>query len=720
VAVTLTAAGAVLSSLWPTAAVVVGAVLLILVLCIRFPACAFLAALVLYSFEGSIKMRLSVEEAPSPLGFGAASLDFAFLASLAALLGQDRGRSLIRVWTRATRWERVAVGLFAAWLCLSVVQVPWGGDLIDGLEGFRLTQLYFLALLGGIVVASRLGASRLAPLLLGVVVLATTYAAVRGIVGPSFNEQAFAEMRTFHTEFGELGRNVGSFTAPVSLVSFLVPVAILCLALGFLPSAYGWIAWAVFALAMIGIIASYVRTGLLAVVAGAAILAGLVLLAREGSRDRKVYAVALVLLVLGGGYAATLVAGEVAPEARERAQSLANPFSDESVEDRLNTWGDSLKQVAHEPLGTGLGTVGRASLRGRRATTTDSSYLKVLREQGVPGAMLFLAGLGGIVAALAVRLRRLGITRRPLGTAAFAGFGGFLVLMLTGEYIEQPGKLLAWTLLGVAMWECVGRTRERPAPSVPPHELVPLARSAVERARRLPRPALALLAVCALGAGLLSAGIAATREGEYRSTSWLVLSQAGVPDPEQAVLVAAGFLENYVHAEEFQREVAQEIDFFPASNMGGRVRLTTLPSGQRWEFRLTAIGRTAAEARQIARRASGSLKGLRAIHRGRRSELERARVRRQLRAGDLSRARRSILRRRLRVLVRHGVKPAARLTVATRPPRSDHPVDRLADAVAAEASPAPRLGWAGVAGLIFGLAAVVSVLLFAARDRRPG
>jgi hypothetical protein len=41
--------------------------------------------------------------------------------------------------------------------------------------------------------------------------------------------------------------------------------------------------------------------------------------------------------------------------------------------------------------------------------------------------------------------------------AALAGFIGFLVLCLMGEYIEQPGKAFAWALLGIASWEAFGR-----------------------------------------------------------------------------------------------------------------------------------------------------------------------------------------------------------------------------------------------------------------------
>jgi len=717
VALSLTLVGAVLAALWPTAAVVLGAVALILALSVRAPAYAFLGALVIYSFEGSIKMRLSVEEAPSPLGFGAALIDFAFLASLAALVVQDRGRSFVRVWKRTSRWERVTIVSFVAWLCLSVIHIPVGGDLIDGLEGFRLTQLYVPALLGGIVVASRPEGRHLAPLLLGAVVLATAYAAVRGVLGPSFNEQTFAGTRTYHTEFGDLGRNVGSFTSPVSLVSFLVPAAVMCLVLGFLVPAYRWTAWALFALAMTGIVGSYVRTALVAVVAGAVLLAGLVIVGHESGRRGKAYAVGLVLLVLGGGYAATVLAGDATPQAAERAESLANPFSDESLEIRMETWEHALEDVADEPLGAGLGTVGRASLQGRRAATTDNSYIKVLVEQGVAGAILFLLGLFGILAAVTIRLRRLGIAHRPLGTAALAGFFGFIVLMLMGEYVEQPGKLLAWTLLGVAMWEAVGR------PDVDPRSTRPQPRRPVLRPRelragisRVPVVAFAMIPACALGAGTLSVAMAASRQDDYESKFTVVVREADIPKPERAAFVASLFVQSALKSEAFHRRVANGLVFLPASKVEGLLHLSGRPATDRWELALTATGRTPREARALAQASSSPLSDLPRIQALVAAELQRRPLRERLRTGDLSSRERAAVRRTLRSLAEPPTARAVRTTAATTPPQSDRVIDRLAAAIAGRASAVPNAAWAGLAGLLCGFAGAVCLLLLLRRS----
>jgi hypothetical protein len=41
--------------------------------------------------------------------------------------------------------------------------------------------------------------------------------------------------------------------------------------------------------------------------------------------------------------------------------------------------------------------------------------------------------------------------------AALVGFVTFLVLCVTGENIEQPGKAMVWAMLGIAAWEGYGR-----------------------------------------------------------------------------------------------------------------------------------------------------------------------------------------------------------------------------------------------------------------------
>ncbi len=83
------------------------------------------------------------------------------------------------------------------------------------------------------------------------------------------------------------------------------------------------------------------------------------------SARRRAYAAGLIVLVLAGGYGATLVAGTADKKAGDRAASLLNPLSDESVQTRFDTWEVSLDKLVDQPLGTGLGSVGRATVTKR-------------------------------------------------------------------------------------------------------------------------------------------------------------------------------------------------------------------------------------------------------------------------------------------------------------------------------------------------------------------
>jgi hypothetical protein len=451
--------GAAVAIAWPTAAVVLAAVLVITVLAIRAPVYGYLGALLLFGFEGSIKMRFTVEGVQSPLALGAALIDVALLVSLAGLAARDRFGALIELWGRFGRLERAVTIALGAWLVLAVLQIPVGGSLTDGVEGFRLTHFYLVAVAGGVLLAAQVRPERLGTLLLGLIVVVSAYAAFRGIVGPTENEREFSESRATGTYFGDHYRDTGSFTSPVALASFVVPAGVFALALGCLWARQRVLSAVAFALSMIAVIASYVRTALVAVVAGVAALAALLLAGRGVGRSLKLGAVGLIVLVLAGGYGATLLAGDVDPMAKDRAESLADPFSDSSVTTRLDTWADSWRKVVDQPFGTGVGTVGRATIeratirRASDAEYTDSSYLKVLQEQGFLGGFLFLFAMLGAVVLCGARLSRVGPLSRPLGAASLVAVAAFLVLCSMGEYIEQPGKAFVWTLMGVAAWE---------------------------------------------------------------------------------------------------------------------------------------------------------------------------------------------------------------------------------------------------------------------------
>ena len=142
-----------------------------------------------------------------------------------------------------------------------------------------------------------------------------------------------------------------------------------------------------------------------------------------------------------GGYGATLLAGRWAPQEEERARSLAIPLADESITTRLGTWERSLETVADEPLGTGWARSAEPVCGGGEPPT-DNSYLKVLEEQGPLGALLFLAGLGGILDAVATGSRA-SVSRAPPRGRRLGRVHRLFGLMLMGES-SSARQVIAW------------------------------------------------------------------------------------------------------------------------------------------------------------------------------------------------------------------------------------------------------------------------------------
>lgn len=441
-------------AIWPAAtgiALLAGA---IACLALRRPTAGFLVALLAFAAEGALKVLLTLDPPPisvSPEAYGAALLDFAVFSSAAAVVLSDRARTLRSIWARMSTLERTFVGLLAAWLVMSVLQIPQSGDPVQGAAGFRLTQAYAVAgALAGAVVL-RPDRPRNVTALLLVLAVVCGYAALRAATGPTGPEYDFALGKETVTQYGDSFRTVGSFSSAVGLGSFLAPASVLAISLGLFWKGHRSLPTFVAASATVGIVASYGRMPLAAVVGGMLVAVALAFAGGGFTRRRKLILTAAVCGILGAGAIATVVAGQASPELRSRLAGITQPWNDPSVELRFNTWESVLNKVEHAPLGSGLGTVGGAS--GGAAideTTTDNSFLKVLVEQGVIGGLIFTVGLFGACALLARRLIRTSGQPQVLGGAALAAFVSFLVLSQAGEYIEQPGKLLAWGLLGMA------------------------------------------------------------------------------------------------------------------------------------------------------------------------------------------------------------------------------------------------------------------------------
>jgi hypothetical protein len=443
---------------WPVTTAVAALALAVVLLALRSPAAALAAAAALFGFEGSVKILLGLEPTPLPLSnraAGAGALDIALFAAVAALLVADRLRTPRAFWAGASRAERVVIVLLGLWLALSAVQVLQNGDLRQGLDGLRVFQAYALVVPAALVAvaAAKVPLARVGLAVLGVGAVIAGYAAFRVIIGPAEAEEAYAMSLPTTTQYGGAFRAVGSFTSAVGMVSFLTPVVVFAFVHGFLVASTRRLAFVVAALGLVAILASYGRAPLAGLVIGL-LFAAVVLLAvgRLPARARRLAGVALVA-VLAVTAVGAVVASSGTAALEERARVVSDPAGDRSLRKRLDTWERALERARDEPLGTGVGTVGRATEREpeeQRFFIADNSFLKVLVEQGVPGLLLFLGGLLGAVALLARRLADASPEARALGVAALAGLVAFLTLSLAGEYVEQPGKVVAWGLLGIA------------------------------------------------------------------------------------------------------------------------------------------------------------------------------------------------------------------------------------------------------------------------------
>jgi O-antigen ligase len=260
---------------------------------------------------------------------------------------------------------------------------------------------------------------------------------------------------------------------------------------------------------VVGLYASTVRSGLIAVGVGAAVVIVLLLMT-PGARGRKGMAVAAVLAVVAigvGAYEITVVGN---PKQEERFSNLLSPGDDEAWSDRLTRWAVAWDDIQQHPWGHGLGTSGGGAAHNPHGPVVtkqlDSSYLKIGLEQGLPIMLLYAFGLVSLLIALA---RRASLMRDPQSATLAIGACGTLatmvVLFFASLYNEGTYISGAWLIVGLGVAQVTVRsydprnasaTRERapaPAPRTP-RSFVPPARtprpvvSATGRGSDAPRP----------------------------------------------------------------------------------------------------------------------------------------------------------------------------------------------------------------------------------------
>lgn len=356
----------------------------------------------------------------------------------------------------------VVIGLY---LALTLGAVLTADSVLLGLESFRASGWYLaVVLLIGISGWSVVTHRRIARAVVLLTIAVAAYSTLRWIIGPSAAESALALQgaSTFNNIGGETAL-FGTFSSRHQLGFWLAINIPFCLALG-LAEQGRWRAFSFGAalLAILPLMATQVRAGLIGVVAGAIVVMVLGPVARgfPGLRLGAALGATAAVALIGAAAFSTTIAGS--EEAADRYSNLLSPDEDPAFDRRTFKWSLALEEIDDHPLGQGLGTAGQIQERSPRfvniaAFGVDNSYLKVAIEQGMAVMAILVAGLLALLAGLIKRSvsspDRLG---SALGLGAVGALTTGLLMFISGVYIESLIALSLWVVVGVGVAQFTG------------------------------------------------------------------------------------------------------------------------------------------------------------------------------------------------------------------------------------------------------------------------
>jgi hypothetical protein len=341
-------------------------------------------------------------------------------------------------------------------LLIAYVVVTLGGlvvasDVNFAARDFRLSIWHVMAAIPITYIAWRPVTLDRAAKLFGVVaLLGGAYATLRWAIGPSGKESALlqggAGVLYNQVEVGE-DKVQGAFPNGQELglwASLMVPFLV--------ASTLSWRGpWKVVAgcgvpLVAVGLLGSGQRSGLVAAIAGAAVVLVVNQLSR-GFRGPRLGAVGLAVVALVA--AGTVVFPTVvdSPTKQQRYENILTPQRDGPFQERLFKWRNAFADLRGHPLGRGIGQAGagvdQQRFSGNASDNVDNSYVKIAYEQGAAVMVLFAVAL---IALLIELVRHAVWTRAPGGAAhAMAGAGVLtaIILQFAGNRHIEALALLA-------------------------------------------------------------------------------------------------------------------------------------------------------------------------------------------------------------------------------------------------------------------------------------
>ncbi len=301
-----------------------------------------------------------------------------------------------------------------------------------------------------------------------VAILVGLYALYRTITGPADAERELA----LRGKPGFLAlKTSGSLPSAGHLASWCTAFVPFALALSLsMTGRWRWVAVGAFGLSLFAVLATEVRTGIVAAGAGALLVLVLIGTTRAFPGPVKATRVAITVagaLLLGtGAYITTIGTSD---ESSARFERILNPEDDFAFSTRLVRWEEAFEVMSENPFGQGLGTLGAVAadkpIDPDLTRQLDSSYIKVGVEQGPWVLAFFVIALLLLLINLCWRsITTLDPARAALGIAGAGVLLGVSVSFYANTYIEEPQILAGWLLVGLGVAQ-FSRPPESPEPT---------------------------------------------------------------------------------------------------------------------------------------------------------------------------------------------------------------------------------------------------------------
>jgi O-Antigen ligase len=448
---------------WLSAAAV-PVMVVVAIVCSRFPGAAVAVLLTSATAYGSFKVYLHWS--------GQKTLDAVIVGLWLAAIW--RWVVFPRAGTqRAIIWPGVAC--VAGYFLFTAGEILTAPTTSVGMQSFRQSVwLMGVALLVAYAPWKDGTRDRLEKIALASIVLVGGYATLRWNIGPSGKEEALARSVKNNFLDGEL-RPIGSFFSVKELAAWSGITAPFAVGMALvLRGRWRLVAIAACAAAAMAMFAADVRAAPAAAVPG--VLAVLVLYslsqAFRGHRGATVALAIIATTALGAG-AFALTLGDHQDSGR-RYKAILDPGNDPSYQGRLIKWRAAWEDVRHHPFGNGLGTTGIVQERfGENRTIgsidVDNSYVKIAFEQGFIVMVLYCATVLLLLAGLARRaLVTMDRTRAGPAIAACGTLVSMLVLFFIGDYVEGIYVTTGWLFVGLGLRQFTWEPRDPRPPDPEP------------------------------------------------------------------------------------------------------------------------------------------------------------------------------------------------------------------------------------------------------------